>query len=196
MNQQDMKIDCPVCSGEKCMTAISRVEKIPYFGEIMESVLICSRCGYRSTDIICLEQKEPSRYTIEVGDKTLNARVVKSQSATIRIPELGLKVEPGPRSTGYISNIEGVVERFETAVKTAINLFEEDESKEKASEILEMLREVRGGKRNVTVIIEDPFGQSFVGHPSAVREKLSDEEIKSLKTGFLVFESDEIDEED
>lgn len=59
-----------------------------------------------------------------------------------------------------------------------------------------MLREVRGGKRNVTVIIEDPFGQSFVGHPRAVREKLSDEEIKSLKTGFLVFESDEIDEED
>jgi len=196
VNQQDMKIDCPVCGGERCMTAITRVERIPYFGEIMESVLICERCSYRSTDIICLEQKEPSRYIIEADEDTLNARVVKSQSATIRIPELGLKVEPGPRSAGYISNIEGVVERFENALKTALNLFEEEESKEKTSKILEMLQEVRGGSRKVTVIIEDPFGQSFVGHPRAVKEKLSEDEIKSLKTGFLVFESEENDDED
>ena len=193
MNQQEMKIDCPVCQREKSMTAISRVEKIPYFGEIMESILICDSCGYRSTDIICLEQKEPTRYIIEVKDKTLNARVVKSQSATIRIPELGLKVEPGPRSTGYISNIEGVVERFETAVRTAINLFEEEESREKASEILEMLQEVRKGERSVTVILEDPFGQSFLGHPEAVKEELSEEEIKNLRHGFLMFEGDDVD---
>jgi len=178
------------------MTAVTRVEKIPYFGEIMESVLICERCNYRSTDIICLEQKEPSRYIIEAGEDTLNARVVKSQSATIRIPELGLKVEPGPRSAGYISNIEGVVERFEAALKTALNLFEDDESKEKASKILEMLHEVREGVRKVTVIIEDPFGQSFVGHPRALKEKLSEDEIRSLKTGFLVFESEGNDDED
>lgn len=178
------------------MTAVTRVEKIPYFGEIMESVLICERCNYRSTDIICLEQKEPSRYIIEAGEDTLNARVVKSQSATIRIPELGLKVEPGPRSAGYISNIEGVVERFEAALKTALNLFEDDESKEKASKILEMLHEVREGVRKVTVIIEDPFGQSFVGHPLALKEKLSEDEIRSLKTGFLVFESEGNDDED
>lgn len=178
------------------MTAVTRVEKIPYFGEIMESVLICERCNYRSTDIICLEQKEPSRYIIEAGEDTLNARVVKSQSATIRIPELGLKVEPGPRSAGYISNIEGVVERFEAALKTALNLFEDDESKKKASKILEMLHEVREGVRKVTVIIEDPFGQSFVGHPRALKEKLSEDEIRSLKTGFLVFESEGNDDED
>lgn len=178
------------------MTAITRVEKIPYFGEIMESVLICEKCNYRSTDIICLEHKEPSRYIIEADEDTLNARVVKSQSATIRIPELGLKVEPGPRSAGYISNIEGVVERFEAALKTALNLFEEEESKEKTLKILEMLQEVRGGARKVTVIIEDPFGQSFVGHPRAVKEKLSEDEIRSLKTGFLVFESEENDDED
>ena len=178
------------------MTAITRVEKIPYFGEIMESVLICERCNYRSTDIICLEQKEPSRYIIEAGEDTLNARVVKSQSATIRIPELGLKVEPGSRSAGYISNIEGVVERFETALKTALKLFENDESKEKASKILEMLQEVREGARKVTVVIEDPFGQSFVGHPRAVNEKLSEDEIRSLKTGFLVFESEKDDDDE
>lgn len=178
------------------MTAVTRVEKIPYFGEIMESVLICERCNYRSTDLICLEQKEPSRYIIEAGEDTLNARVVKSQSATIRIPELGLKVEPGPRSAGYISNIEGVVERFEAALKTALNLFEDDESKKKASKILEMLHEVREGVRKVTVIIEDPFGQSFVGHPRALKEKLSEDEIRSLKTGFLVFESEGNDDED
>lgn len=189
-----MKTDCPVCHGKKCLTVINRTEKIPYFGEIMESVLLCSSCGYRHTDVICLDQKDPTRYSINTNTQKLDARVVKSQSATLSIPELGLKVEPGPKSLGYVSNIEGVLERFQTAVKTAMNLFDDEKSQKNARMILNELEKVRSGEKSVEIILEDPFGQSFIAHPDVSKRELNPNEIKELKTGFITIDSDEISE--
>ncbi len=50
-------------------------EKIPYFGEIMESTLLCHECGYKHADTICVEKKEPVKYTLTVEKENLNARV-------------------------------------------------------------------------------------------------------------------------
>ncbi|RJS48356.1 MAG: hypothetical protein CIT03_08920 [Methanobacterium sp.] len=188
-----MKMDCPICQGQKCMDAITRTEKVPYFGEIMESTLLCSSCGYKHSDVICLDQKDPVRYSIEIDSTKLSARLVKSQSATLSIPELGLKVEPGPKSLGYVSNVEGVIDRFQKAVKTAMNLFEDDESQKNAKIILEELQKVRKGEKKVELILEDPFGQSSIMHQEASHRKLEEDEIKNLKTGFFTLSPDEID---
>ncbi len=186
-----MKVDCPVCQGQKCMEVITLTEEIPYFGEIMESVVLCGACGYKHTDVICIEKKDPVRYSLKVKKDRLNARVVKSQSATVSIPELGLKVEPGPKSLGYVSNIEGVIERFQGAVKTALNLFDDDESQKNATILLENLNSVRSGDKTVEIVLEDPFGQSVIAHPNASKRELLPEEIKELKTGFATFEQNE-----
>ena len=77
----------------------------------------------------------------------MNVRVVKSQSATITIPELGVKVEPGPQSQSYISNVEGVLKRFEDAVETALSWAEDDESRKNAVKILEEIDEVKNGEK-------------------------------------------------
>jgi len=186
----EMKIDCPVCECKNSMIVITKTENIPYFGEIMESTAKCHDCGYKHSDIMCLEQKEPVRYELKVDKSNLNARVIRSQSATISIPELGLKVEPGPRSQGYVSNVEGVLTRFHDAVITAMNLVEDEQSKKNASNILKELERVKNGEDTVTVIIEDPFGHSIIIHEDALKRKLSLEEIKNLKTGFTVFENE------
>lgn len=181
-------MDCPVCHGQKCMDVITTTNEIPYFGEIMESVLLCSSCGYRHSDVICLDQKEPVHYSLKITSEHMSARVVKSQSATVSIPELGLKVEPGPKSVGYVSNIEGVLERFESAVKTALTLFDDEESQKNASIILQELEKIRSGQGEVEIIIEDPFGHSAIIHQDASKRKLELDEIKNLKTGFVTFE--------
>jgi zinc finger protein len=185
-----MKMDCPVCHGLNCVDVTTKTDDIPYFGEIMESVVLCSSCGYRHSDVICLDKKEPVRYALKITDNHLNARVVKSQSATVSIPELGLKVEPGPKSVGYVSNVEGVLERFEGAVKTALTLFDNDESQKNASKILEELEKVRSGQKTIEIIIEDPFGHSIIMHQDASKRKLELDEIKNLKTGFITFDND------
>ena len=82
----NISTDCPVCKGKNTLEMTSKTENIPYFGEIMESTLLCSECGYRHSDTICLEQKEPVKYTLEINKNNINARIVKSQTATLSIP--------------------------------------------------------------------------------------------------------------
>ena len=186
----EMRIDCPVCGCKNSMVVMTKTEDIPYFGEIMESTAKCHDCGFKHSDIVCLEQKEPVKYTLKVNISNLNARVIKSQSATISIPELGLKVEPGSRSQGYVSNIEGVLNRFHDAVITAMNLVDDKQSQKNASTILKEIENVKTGENTVTLVIEDPFGHSMIIHEDATKRELSLEEIKNLKTGFMVFENE------
>jgi len=188
-----MFADCPICNTSQSMEVTTKTELIPYFGEIMESTLFCSECGYKHADTICIDQKEPVKYTLLVRNDNLNARVVKSQSTTITIPEIGLKVEPGPQSQGYVSNVEGVLNRFEKAVKTALSWAEEDHVKQNAVQILEDIERVKNGQKEVTLVLEDPFGHSIVMDDAAVRSELTVEEIKNLKTGFVTFENDELE---
>ncbi len=185
-----MKGDCPVCQSKRSVEFESKTEKIPYFGEILESTVQCFKCGYKHSDMICLEQKEPVRYSLWVNKDNLNARAVRSQSATVSIPELGLKVEPGPKSQGYVSNIEGILIRFEDAVKTAMNFVEDEESKNNAMKILDNLEKIKNGEIEVEIIIEDPFGHSIIIHPDASRRELTQEEISGLKTGFITYENE------
>ena len=180
--------DCPVCNGKNTLEMTSKTEEIPYFGEIMESTLLCTKCGYKHSDTICLEQKEPVRYTLEINKNNINTRVVKSQTATLSIPELGLKVEPGPKSQGYVSNVEGVLIRFESAIATAIEWAEEEQIKENALRILEKIENLKSSDETATLVVEDPFGHSIIIHDDAKHRKLSEDEIKELNTGFITFE--------
>ena len=193
MKLSKMFADCPICNAHQSMEVTTKTEIIPYFGEIMESTLLCSECGYKHADTICIDQKEPVKYTLLVGKENLNVRVVKSQSTTITIPEIGLKVEPGPQSQGYVSNVEGVLNRFEKAVKTALSWAEEDHVKKNAVQILEDIERVKKGEKEVTLVLEDPFGHSIVMDDDAVKSELTVEEIKNLKTGFATFENEELE---
>jgi zinc finger protein ZPR1 len=183
-----MIIDCPACNGKKTAESTTKTSNMPHFGEILESALLCSACGYKHNDVICLEQKEPAKYILPINKENLSSRVVKSQSATVSIPELGLKVEPGPKSLGYISNVEGVLLRFEEGIKQALILFTDESSQKNGLETLEKLKLLSNGEINGTLIIEDPFGQSNVMDTNAKRESLTDEELKHLKTGFTIIE--------
>ncbi|MEN6573351.1 ZPR1 zinc finger domain-containing protein [Methanobacterium aggregans] len=183
-----MMADCPVCRSKGTLKVTSKTEEIPYFGEILESTVQCSQCGYKHSDTICLDQKEPVRYTLKVHKEMMNARIVKSPSATVTIPELGLKVEPGPKSQGYVSNVEGVLNRFEEAVVRALKMSEEETIRENALRILEDIVKVKSGEKSATIILEDPFGHSMIDHKEAEHRKLSENEIKNLRTGFATIE--------
>ena len=113
---------------------------------------------------------------------------MRSQSATVIIPEIGIKVEPGPKSEGYVTNIEGVLSRFEDAVKKALNLFEDDESQKNAKIALNALQELKKGNETATLIILDPFGQSNVVSENAQVLEIPEDELRDLKTGFSIIE--------
>ena len=180
----EMIIKCPACSVEGVAKSIMREIEIPHFGKVLETTIQCPECGFKHSDIISLEQNDPAKYVIDIKKENLSVRIVRSQSATVSIPEIGVKVEPGPKSEGYVTNIEGMLTRFEDAVKKALNLFEDVESQKNAKNTLKNIEELKKGNGQATLIILDPFGQSNVVSDEVEISEIPEEELKELKTGF------------
>jgi zinc finger protein len=188
----ETRITCPLCQSDLVMKW--QRDNIPYFGEIMYITARC-QCSFRFTDTMILSSKEPMRYELSVeSQEDLNARVIRSTSGTIRIPEMGIAVEPGTSSDSYITNIEGVLQRVQNVLMTASKWVQEDKEKfARSQELLCMLNEVMESKRKITVIIEDPLGNSAIISKKAVATKLSKEEAEELNTGMIVFDVDKSD---
>lgn len=187
MNEEqltEMIIKCPACSVEGKAKSIMKELEIPHFGKVLETSIQCPECGFKHSDIIALEQNDPAKYVLEINKNTLTVRVVRSQSATVSIPEVGIKVEPGPKSEGYVTNVEGILNRFEDAVKKALNLFDDEESQINGKNTLNQIQELKKGNGTATLIIEDPFGQSKIVSDSAQILEIPQEELENLKTGF------------
>ncbi|NMB86011.1 MAG: ZPR1 zinc-finger domain protein [Methanosaeta sp. PtaB.Bin018] len=181
--------NCPVCNRQ--MQFNWETQEIPYFGEAMVIAGVCT-CGFRHSDTILLGQKEPARFTLQVTDPDdMDARVIRSSSGTIRVPELGVDVEPGHASESYVSNVEGVLSRIEDVVDFATRSARDAGSVEntrRGEMILENIALARQGRFKLTVILEDPLGNSAIVSDKAVRSVLSTEEIECLKTGMLILD--------
>ena len=187
----EMIIKCPACSIEGVAKSIMKELEIPHFGKVMETTLICPSCGFKHSDIISLEQNDPAKYVLEINKNTLSIRVVRSQSATVIIPEVGVKVEPGPKSQGYVTNVEGILTRFESAVKKALNLFDDETSQTNAKKSLKEIQELKKGNGTATLIILDPFGQSNIVSENVEILEIPEEKLHELKTGFAHIEDNQ-----
>jgi zinc finger protein len=114
-----------------------------------------------------LQQGEPVRYVFRTTtQEDLTVRVVRSMSASIEIPELGVRIDPGPTCQGFVSNIEGVLDRIVHAIGSAI-VDGDAEERERARLLLKKISRVKCGELPVTFILEDPTGNSAIVSDSA-----------------------------
>ncbi|HUT38044.1 MAG TPA: ZPR1 zinc finger domain-containing protein [Methanoregula sp.] len=156
---------CPTCNTE--IEYLYTIENIPYFSDILIISAICPSCGYRFVDTQMLKHGEPVRYVYRAAtQEDLAVRVVRSMSASIEIPELGVRIDPGPTCQGFVSNIEGVLDRIVHAIGSAI-IDGDAEERENARLLLEKIASVKCGELSVTFILEDPNGNSAIVSDSA-----------------------------
>jgi zinc finger protein len=175
---------CPVCSRSVDMQ--SRQDNIPYFGDILEVSIVCG-CGYKFVDTIILSQKEPMRHQKHICcEDDLCDRVIRSTSGTIRIPEWGVEIAPGPASEAYITNVEGVIERLQSIVHMAKKWSETDEECQRAELLLDTMQAARDGRPDFTFIIEDPLGNSAIIADGVEAIAISDDEARDLPTGMFI----------
>lgn len=188
MSNENVECDyCPSCN-KKSLRVTNTIISIPYFGEVLDFTILCSNCGYRRADIMPIEIKEPSRYSLNVESACdASIRIVKSSTCTIRIPELGVTVEPGPLSEGYISNVEGLLSRISKVISMGMKMGE-DEEKKNGKELIDRINKLVEGQETVCIILEDPLGYSAIASDKARRESLTKEELKDLKYGDSDFE--------
>jgi zinc finger protein len=151
---------CPSCSKE--IEYLYQTENIPYFSDILIVSANCPLCGYRYVDTQLLKSAEPCRYEYScssAGD--LAVRVVRSMTGTVKVPELGVRIDPGPACHGFVSNIEGVLDRIEQVVQGTL-LWAENDERKNAQELLGKITRAREGTFPFTLIIEDPSGNSAI----------------------------------
>lgn len=180
---------CPACQAVGLEYRAEQVD-LPFLGESLETMLRCNECGYRHTDFILTETKDPLRHKFVVSEEDhMMVRVVRSASGTIRIPELGILVEPGIASEAFITNVEGILVRVERVLSQLHRDAEDAETLQKVEALQHTLVDMRNGNAApATLILEDPFGNSAILDDATVIEPIPEAEAAKLKVGAFVFD--------
>ena len=168
---------CPGCT-RPCSTNMKMVN-IPYFKQVVLMSTVCEHCGYRSNEVKTGGEvpEKGQRITLKVLNPDDLARdILKSESAALHCPELQLRVEPGTLG-GRFTTIEGLLTQFRRDLRAqAFDVSDGDdeaqlaqvgdsmqsETKRTWEEFFAGLTEAAEGRRQFTIIIEDPLAGSYV----------------------------------
>jgi zinc finger protein len=166
---------------------------IEHFGSVLFSVAECQKCGYRHNDLISITKKEPVVLTAKINSlEDLNIRVIKSGTASVSIPEFKATITPGPYSEGYITNVDGMLDRIEDALTFMLSSAKGASAK-KGERLLKRIHAAKEGKPRFTLVIKDPLGNSGLvsSDPSKVkRRRLTKGELLAVKFGqYTVLEN-------
>lgn len=161
---------CMYCHGQG-VTRFMQLT-IPFFKQVMISAFACEHCGYKNSEVQFAGQLEDYgvRYEVNViNGVAFNRTVVKSDYATIKVPEAGLEIPPEAQK-GSIKTIEGY---FRATIEGLQGLQDERRkydpiTAEKIDEYcVKLERFANMEEMPFTFIVEDPSGNSFVQNPSA-----------------------------
>jgi len=179
--RQIPEVKCPVC-GAKSLTEQETKYDVDHFGPVLLTTIVCANCSFKHSDVICLNVQEPSSISASIEDlEDLKMSVVRSSNATIQIPELGVLITPGPIAEGFISNVEGVLERVERVTRMLVR---DPKKRERAERFLQRIKEARDGRIKFTLVIKDPLGNSAIiakDERKIKRRKLTKREIEKLR---------------
>ena len=155
----EYEIDCPMC--KRKMNIEEYLYEMPMVGKVLIASGTCNYCGYKFSDVRLAEPREPRKilYSVEKpGDE--NAVVIRASTASIKIPELGVEITPGPAARGYITTVEGII--LDIIEKTKFLCSSPDAPKENCDKKLRELEEARNVAKPFTLIIIDPEGVSAI----------------------------------
>ena len=160
---------CPLCN-QKTLILTERETEVAYFGKVLLFSMTCNNCKYHKADVEAIEQKEPVRYEFDISsEEDMKVRVVKSSEATVKLPHIAT-ITPGPASQGYVTNVEGILNRVKYQIEAAKEMEEDEEDRIKAKNLLKKITRITWGQEKQKLVIEDPSGNSAI---------ISDRVIKS-----------------
>eukprot|EP00002_Diphylleia_rotans_P013348 TRINITY_DN2608_c0_g1_i1.p1 TRINITY_DN2608_c0_g1~~TRINITY_DN2608_c0_g1_i1.p1 ORF type:complete len:489 (-),score=114.03 TRINITY_DN2608_c0_g1_i1:144-1610(-) len=139
---------------------------IPFFREVVLMSFACPHCHFRNNEIQSASaiQDLGCRYTVRVSKpEDLNRELVKSESATVMIPELEFELTP-MNQKGQLTTIEGILSRAIEGLSS-----EQEERRklfpEEAAQIDAYVARLEAAKSlsaPFTFIVDDPAGNSFI----------------------------------
>ena len=167
------KQPCPMCL-KSTLTLTEAEKEVPYFGKVFLFSMDCENpeCNYHKADIESANKGEPTKWSYDITkEEDMRIRVVKSSEATVRLPRI-MNIEPGPASNGYVTNIEGILNRAKVMLEKVRDDSEDSDDRKKAKNMIKKLQDVMWGHDTLKITIEDPSGNSAIISDKAVKEKL------------------------
>ena len=162
---------CAFCNN-KTLTLTQGTFDVPFFGLAFVLTMECTSCHYRKSDVEFNDEQPPAKYNLDITQEAdMTIRVIRSGNATIKVPYVGT-IEPGDGSNGFISNVEGVLDKFKKMIETMRDTAEDKSEQKKAKNLLKKIQKCKWGQEPLKLIIEDPSGNSAIISDKAVKEKL------------------------
>ncbi|EUB55621.1 Zinc finger protein ZPR1 [Echinococcus granulosus] len=180
------QVTCPNCHSD-CPTNMKVVD-IPYFQEVVLMAINCSLCGYRSNEVKSIagiaERGKQFRLLIAT-EEDLSRDILKSDTASVALPELGIDSEPGTLG-GRFTTVEGLLRLIKDQFKSMNPLLFGDSSDQeektrllavtcdKIDEVLSLIR------KDAHLVLNDPAGNSYLQslNPEGTDERLEVEEYQ------------------
>ncbi|MBW2970663.1 ZPR1 zinc finger domain-containing protein [Candidatus Woesearchaeota archaeon] len=163
--------ECPICRA-KTLELREDTQDVPGFGRTYIFSMSCSSCKFHQADVEAEEHKEPAKYCLDINsEEDMKIRVIKSSEATVKLVRIA-DITPGQGSDGYITNVEGILERIKEQVENVKDSEDDDDIAQNARKLIKKLNRIIWGREKAKLIIEDPSGNSAIISDKAVVSKL------------------------
>ncbi|KAI1720808.1 ZPR1 zinc-finger domain-containing protein [Ditylenchus destructor] len=143
--------------------------RIPFYKQVIIISFLCDHCGYKNNEIQSGEAVQEFGTEIVLNVKQsadLNRTVVKSEYASIEIPEVELTI-PSKSQPGEVTTVEGILQRVQNGLRQ-----DQDKRKEKDPEtagkieaFIARLNDLFEMKQTWTLKLKDPSGNCFIQNP-------------------------------
>ncbi|XP_058461660.1 zinc finger protein ZPR1 [Malaya genurostris] len=156
---------CPECSAD-CETNM-KLTKIPHFKEVVIMATVCDNCGTRTNEIKPGGGIEDQGVRIEItvrGRIDFSRDVLKSESCHLKIRELECEVGGGALG-GRFTTIEGLLTAMKDQLVESTGMFmdsNDEDTKHRLDSFFGKLDEAIDGNRQLTIVLDDPTGNSYV----------------------------------
>lgn len=154
---------CPACM-KKTLTLTERQMEIPYFGNAFLFSMSCENkdCNYHMADVELDESGTPIKAEFEINSEDdMSVRVIKSSGATVKLPRI-MTIEPAATSSGYITNIEGILSRVKRMLESTRDASEDKSEIKKCKNMIKKIQNIMWGQDSIKLTIEDPNGNSAI----------------------------------
>ena len=163
---------CPGCAKDAKMNL--QMVNIPYFKQVIISAVVCSHCGYRTSDVKTggdIPEKGKRIWLDVQGPADLRRDILKSETCCLKVPACDVEVQPGTMG-GRFTTVEGLLTQIREDLHGSI--YDVDDVKSSGGDSMPTdskgawkhffttLDKAIEGQMTYTILLEDPLASSYV----------------------------------
>ena len=163
---------CPGCAKDAKMNL--QMVNIPYFKQVIISAVVCSHCGYRTSDVKTggdIPEKGQRIWLDVESPADLRRDILKSETCCLKVPACNVEVQPGTMG-GRFTTVEGLLTQIREDLHGSIYDVDDiessggdsmpTESKGAWNDFFTNLDKAIQGQMTYTILLEDPLASSYV----------------------------------